>query len=111
MIWPTDEMGKEIEREKRTVAVMIACYCRHKEGNRHLCEECKKLMNYAHTRLSHCPFGDSKTSCRNCSVHCYSPAMAERIKTVMRYSGPRMILCHPVMALRHLFKELQASVH
>ena len=36
------------------------------------------------------------------SVHCYQPQMREQIRQVMRYSGPRMLFHHPVMAIRHL---------
>ncbi len=28
--------------------------------------------------------------------------MKEKIKTVMRFSGPRMLIYHPIMAIRHL---------
>lgn len=91
-----------IEREQRTVAQMIRIYCRHKEGNRELCPDCRALLDYARLRLSKCPFGENKTSCRKCTVHCYRPDMKDRIKAVMRYSGPRMLLYHPVAALRHL---------
>jgi len=91
-----------IEREQRTVAQMIRIYCRHKEGNRELCPDCLALLEYARLRLSKCPFGENKTSCRKCTVHCYRPDMKERIKAVMHYSGPRMILHHPITAIRHL---------
>ncbi len=96
-----------IEREQRTVAQMIRIYCRHKEGNRELCPECLALLEYARLRLSKCPFGDYKTSCRKCTVHCYRPDMKDLIKAVMRYSGPRMILYHPIAAIRHLISELR----
>ena len=90
-------------RERRTVAVMIALYCRdHHRSEDTLCPECSELMGYAHARLDKCPFGEGKTTCARCPVHCYRPAMRERIRTVMRYAGPRMILRHPVLALRHL---------
>ncbi len=91
-----------IEREKRTVAQMIRIYCRHKEGNRELCPDCSALLDYALMHLSRCPFGEKKTSCRKCTVHCYRPDMKERIKAVMRYAGPRMILYNPLAALRHM---------
>ena len=45
---------------------------------------------------------ENKTFCSNCKVHCYSPEMREEIKKVMRFSGPRMIAYHPVMAIRHV---------
>ncbi len=96
-----------IEREQRTVEQMIRIYCRHKEGNRDLCPDCKVLLEYARIRLSKCPFGENKTSCRKCTVHCYRPDMKESIKAVMRYAGPRMIIYHPVAAIRHLITELR----
>ena len=38
------------------------------------------------------------------SVHCYQPQMREQIRQVMRYSGPRILFHHPVMAIRHLIE-------
>jgi len=96
-----------IEREQKTVAQMIRIYCRHHEGNRELCDDCTALLEYARRRLANCPLGEDKTSCRKCTVHCYRPDMKERVRAVMRYSGPRMILYHPVAALRHAISELR----
>lgn len=45
---------------------------------------------------------ETKTFCSNCKVHCYRPEMREKIRVVMRYSGPRMLFCHPILALRHV---------
>ncbi|MCF0190303.1 MAG: nitrous oxide-stimulated promoter family protein [Marinilabiliaceae bacterium] len=93
----------KIEAEKHIVELMIGLYCRKKEGNKELCEACKALISYAHARLSHCPYGDKKSSCKKCPIHCYKPEMREQIRQVMRWSGPRMILYHPLPAIRHLF--------
>lgn len=95
-----------IERDKRTVAQMIRIYCRCKEGNSRLCQDCSELLEYAMMRLSKCPFGENKTSCRKCAVHCYRRDMRERIRAVMRFSGPRMMLYNPVAAVRHIISEL-----
>ena len=94
-----------IEREKHTVSLMIQLYCRRKEGNRTLCEECIQLEEYAHKRLSACKYGEQKTSCKKCSTHCYRKDMREKIREVMRFSGPRMMLYHPLEAVRHLFEK------
>jgi hypothetical protein len=91
-----------INRECKTVAVMIALYCRKHHGGNELCSECKKLLEYAEGRLANCPFQDAKTTCTKCPVHCYKPTMREKIRTVMRYSGPRMIYRHPALAIFHL---------
>ncbi len=97
-------MGKltRIEEEKRVVEFMIRLYCRKKEKNKELCPQCTKLLNYAHARLSRCPFGETKTACTHCSIHCYKPDMKERIKKVMRFAGPRMLWYSPIMAIKHL---------
>jgi Nitrous oxide-stimulated promoter len=93
-----------IAREKRTVAAMVAIYCRgrHGCGRGPLCETCHELLDYAHCRLDRCPFGARKTACVDCPIHCYKPAMRERVKEVMRYAGPRMLLRHPILAVFHL---------
>ena len=90
------------QREKRVVAEMIALYCRDHHKTPNPCPECAALIAYAHQRSDKCPFMETKTFCSNCKVHCYKPDMRERIRQVMRYSGPRMLRTHPVLAIRHL---------
>ncbi len=93
------------QREKETVALMIRLYCRKKHGTKKvLCPDCEALLQYATLRSDKCPFMETKTFCSNCRVHCYKPEMREKIRLVMRFSGPRMIFCHPVMALRHVIE-------
>jgi hypothetical protein len=71
------------------------------DGNQ-LCLECRELADYAKQRYERCPISETRTFCQFCEIHCYSPAMRERISKVMRFAGPRMLLYHPAMALRHL---------
>ena len=73
-----------------------------------LCPECAALLDYALRRLDSCRFGDGKPSCRKCPAHCYRADMRERIRTVMRWAGPRMIFRHPIAATRHLLRELRS---
>ena len=91
------------EREKRMVSQMIALYCRKKHHTRgDLCPQCAALDAYARMRSEKCPFMETKTFCSNCRVHCYKPDMRAKIREVMRFAGPRMILHHPVAAIRHV---------
>lgn len=99
-----------IESERLTLAAMIRLYCR---GQRHsaakrkaegLCADCQALLDYAFGRLERCPFGEAKGPCSSCHIHCYCPEMRTRIRTVMRYAGPRMLLHHPLLTLRHYLK-------
>ena len=93
-------------REKHVVGEMIALYCRGKHGTKrgNLCKECAGLLAYAHERSDKCPYMENKTFCSSCKTHCYKSEMREKIRTVMRYSGPRMMTVHPVMAIRHLIE-------
>lgn len=102
-------MAKDVqtkrEREKAMVSEMIALYCRKKHGTgRGLCSECSALNDYARLRSDKCPFMETKTFCSNCRVHCYKPEQREKIREVMRFSGPRMLFHHPVAAMRHVIE-------
>ena len=77
--------------------------CQVGHGGPGLCGDCRELLEYSLARLEHCKFGNTKTKCHKCPVHCYRPDMREKIRTVMRFSGPRMLLYHPLEALRYLF--------
>ena len=79
-----------------------------RHNTRPLCPECAALLDYALRRLDSCRFGNDKPSCRKCPVHCYRADMRERIRTVMRWAGPRMIFHHPLAATKHLLRELRS---
>ena len=100
------DLAAKREREKALVSEMIALYCKKRHGTKGgLCPECAALAAYARKRSEKCPFMETKTFSSNCRVHCYRPEMREKIRAVMRFSGPRMMLCHPVPALRHVVEE------
>lgn len=101
-----DMVKNRIEEEKKVVKQMIFLYCLKKEGNASLCPTCHELLTYARERLDHCKFGNDKSTCKKCPVHCYRPDMRKRIKMIMRWSGPKMLFYHPVSAVKHLLREL-----
>jgi hypothetical protein len=92
-------------RELKTVTAMLRMYCR---GHGHLrsgglCPDCAQL--HAARRLERCVFGDVKPTCRQCVVHCYSDGMRQRVRALMRWAGPRMLLRHPLLDISHLMDE------
>lgn len=95
-----------IEEEKKTVEAMIRLYCLKYEKNKELCNDCLELIEYANARLDRCKFGNNKTTCQKCPVHCYRKDMRDKIRKVMKFAGPRMILYHPIMAIKHLARTL-----
>ena len=95
----------KLKKERKTVQIMIKMHCRNfHESNKHLCEDCDVLLKYVNNRLDFCSYSEKKPACSNCSIHCYKEDMRERIKEVMRYSGPKMIFKHPILAFSHLYK-------
>ena len=97
-------VAEKRDGEKLLVSEMIALYCRknHHTAKSSLCPQCQALHDYALQRIERCPFMETKTFCSACKVHCYKPEMREQIRTVMRWSGPRMLFVHPVLAVRHM---------
>ena len=110
--------------EAELVSQMIALWCRaHHDGaepaagaaqvklNRRaicLCPACAELRDYARARIERCPRMETKTFCSACPTHCYRPEMRERIREVMRWSGPRMLLHRPVPAIRHAITTIRS---
>jgi hypothetical protein len=91
----------KIEKEKRISFLMIDLYYK-KRKNESISKE--ELKEYVELRLDKCPFQENKTFCSNCKIHCYKKDMKEQIKKVMRYSGPKMIFHHPILAIKHLIE-------
>ena len=91
------------EKEKQVVGLMISLYCKKNHHTQNgLCPDCHQLKEYAEKRSDNCPFMETKTFCSNCKIHCYKADMRRKIKEVMKFSGPRMIFYHPVLAVSHL---------
>jgi Nitrous oxide-stimulated promoter len=102
------KMHPRMKRERKTIECMINIYCRgHHQSKGVPCDECQELLEYARFRLKNCPFQENKTTCGNCPIHCYKPKMREKVREIMRYSGPRMIKHHPLLAVGHMIDGLK----
>ena len=97
---------KRLEKEQKTVGIMIRIFCgaHHGTGRELLCQACTELSDYAKERLNKCPYGENKGACSKCKIHCYKPGMRKQITEVMRFSGPRMVRKHPLLAINHLLR-------
>ena len=93
----------KIEQDKQTIRLMVGLYCRHRLPVREIPEEDEQLIDYAEQRLTHCRYGEMKPACKHCATHCYKPDMQEKVREVMRWTGPRMIFFSPKVAFRHIW--------
>ena len=98
-------------REFLTIKSMIEIYCnskhKHHDG---LCPDCNELLEYAKNKLKQCPFKANKPACKDCKIHCYQKNYASRIIEVMKFSGPRMAIKHPVLSAIHLLKSQSSTL-
>lgn len=97
-----------IRREKKTLSAMIDIYC--EQFNSRVAEHCaeyKELSAYALNKVDNCPYQENKPVCPKCKIHCYNKEMRDKIKKIMRYSGPKMIFRHPYLAVMHLIDSIK----
>lgn len=101
-----------LNTEFKTITAMIDLYClNHHQTNTasfQRCDDCEQFRSYVKHRLDRCPYGENKPSCKQCPIHCYKPQQKRKSQTIMRYSGPKMLLKHPIMAIRHLVHDKKA---
>ncbi|WP_261858318.1 nitrous oxide-stimulated promoter family protein [Photobacterium sanguinicancri] len=93
--------------EFKTLTAMVHIYCRDHHQGTTLCADCDDFLHYAEMKLDRCPYGEAKPTCRQCPIHCYKADYKNTSQTIMRYSGPRMLYKHPILAIRHLLAERQ----
>ena len=101
-------LSGKLLREYQTIAAMVEIFCKaHKHNANPVsdCQECQDFLVYAHTKLDRCPYGQDKPTCNKCPVHCYKPHVKAKAREIMVFAGPKMLLPHPIMAIRHLFSE------
>lgn len=99
------DISDKVKHEQALISEMIALYCKlnkHEKENGQFCPQCYELNTYAKGRLAKCPHMATKSFCSKCETPCYSPDMKERIRAVMRYSGPKMLFYHPILLVKHM---------
>jgi hypothetical protein len=102
-----DNKGNE---DVKIVSKMINIYCKGNHNQKNgLCNACQGLLDYSIERIINCPMVDTKTFCSVCKVHCYSFKEREQIRQVMRYSGPRMLIYSPHLAIKHAIQTIKAK--
>lgn len=105
-------METQIRRERKheIAEKMIMTYCHgqnHERNHEDLCDDCRELRDYSLARTERCPHVSKTLFCVNCPTPCYKPDMKERMRLMMKYSGPRFFFRHPIIVLDHVLYDFK----
>ncbi len=101
-----------LKREEQTLQIMVQIYCdRHHvaEFSQNICPICREFLDYALYRVQQCRYRELKPACSECPTHCYKPAPREAAREIMKFSGPKMLFRHPILAILHLWDQLTSK--
>lgn len=104
------EVQKRREKKHEIVEKMIETYCtkqKHLNDGGKLCSDCDELLNYSLQRTTRCPHVEKTLFCVNCPTPCYKPDMKEKMRIMMKYSGPRFFFSHPLIVLEHVMYDFK----
>jgi len=101
----TVEEKRQLELKTMRQIIGIYCHDKHHTPKGQLCEDCEEVWQYAQHRIDVCPHMEHKTFCSVCKTHCYAPTYRGKIREIMRYGGPRMLLHSPIQVVRHMYLE------
>ncbi|MCX5774676.1 MAG: nitrous oxide-stimulated promoter family protein [Fusobacteria bacterium] len=96
-------LDRRLNREIKTLKIMVEMYCKKVHNDvKPFCEKCQESLDYVISRVENCPKKSYRGICKGCKIHCYKDVYREEIKKIMRFSGPRLIMKHPILALLHI---------
>ncbi|WP_455520983.1 nitrous oxide-stimulated promoter family protein [Parvimonas micra] len=98
---------KKRDREKKVISEMVKLYCRKNHKKRELCDECKEVLNYSLKRIDNCQCVETKLFCSSCKFSLYSPRDKEKVKQIMKFSGPRILFHHPLLVISHMLSRFK----
>ncbi|MBR0405322.1 MAG: nitrous oxide-stimulated promoter family protein [Eggerthellaceae bacterium] len=91
--------------DRRVLEAMGLIFCKaHHSGEKDacgLCPSCRATVEETLARTAVCPF-NHEGNCQDCAIHCQRGEARERIREIMRYAAPRMVLRHPLMTAEYL---------
>lgn len=97
-------MENKREKKKKTLNFMFDIY---KKSHPQRKEDLDELKSYAFTRIDKCPNVEEGIYCNTCKIHCFKEDEKEEMRKIMKFSGPRMMIYHPILAMDHLISTIK----
>lgn len=108
-------------QDLRILAAFIHLYCSSQHGgkgeqmsplpeqlrsrwnkNAALCPDCAAILEHGSKKRLACPL-KPKPSCKKCHIHCYGQEYRRKIRTIMAFSGRKMLLKGRIDYLWHYY--------
>jgi len=105
------EPQNNVPKEKENIRKTFGLYCNANHGttDNKLCPKCTALLTTAMLKIQRCPYGISKPICDACETPCFGEVPTKEFRNIMKSAQKKMLLSHPLMAVRHKLASLGAD--
>ena len=105
------EIKNNVPKEKENIRKTFGLYCNSNHGtsDNKLCPKCTALLTTAMLRIQRCPYGIGKPICDACETPCFGEVPTKEFRQIMKSGQKKMLLSHPLMAVRHKLAGLGAD--
>lgn len=105
------EMKNNVPKEKETIRKTFGEYCNANHGTvgGKLCARCTAVLSNVMIKISRCPYGIGKPICEQCETPCFGERFTNEFMTIMKGGQKKMLLSHPIMAVKHKLAGLGAE--
>lgn len=105
------ELKNTVPKEKETIRKTFGEYCNANHGTDggKLCAKCTAVLSTVMIKISRCPYGIGKPICEQCETPCFGERFTNEFTTIMKGGQKKMLLSHPIMAVKHKLKGLGAE--
>lgn len=104
---PQNNVPKERENIRKTFG--LYCNSNHGTTDNKLCPKCTALLTTVMLKIQRCPYGISKPICDACETPCFGEVPTKEFRNIMKSGQKKMLLSHPLMAVRHKLASLGAD--
>lgn len=97
------ELKNNVPKERENIRKTFGVYCNshHDTKDGKLCPKCTALLTTVMLRIQRCPYGIGKPICDRCETPCFGENQTKEFIEIMNAGQKKMLLSHPMMAVRH----------
>ena len=102
------ELKNNVPKEKENIRKTFGVYCNANHGttDNKLCPKCTALLTTVMLKIQRCPYGIAKPICDACETSCFGEVPTNEFRAVMKAGQKKMLLSHPLMAVKHKLASL-----